>query len=160
MNIPASKVPAALAITIREMQSSDADSVLTIQTQSIEAAQWPKKDYESLERAGFRGWVALVEDQVAGFLVVRLIAGEVEILNLAVAPNMRRRGFGESLLNAAITWAGQNGASRAYLEVRQKNHSAAEFYKAHGFHAIGMRPNYYFNPPDDAILLAAWVSRS
>jgi [ribosomal protein S18]-alanine N-acetyltransferase len=159
MNTLISNTPSAPAVTIRELQSSDADSLLAIQAQSPEASQWQKKDYESLDRGSSRGWVAQVESGLTGFLVARLIADEVEILNLAVDPAMRRRGIGKSLLNEAIAWAGKNGAARAYLEVRQRNQGALEFYKARGFRPIGMRPNYYFNPPDDATLLAASVSR-
>lgn len=159
MNTSTSKTPGALAVAVRELQSTDADSVLAIQAQSPEASQWQKKDYESLAGNGSRGWVAQADGRIAGFLVVRLIADEVEILNLAVDPGMRRQGVAEKLLNEAIAWAGQNGAARAYLEVRQRNLGAVEFYKTHGFHRIGMRPNYYFNPPDDATLLAAPVSR-
>lgn len=155
VSIPASEP----MMTIRDLQPADADAVVEIQAGSPETSQWPKKDYESVGRDGSRGWVVDEAGSVTGFLIARLIADEVEILNFAVDQRMRRRGVGKRLLSEAMAWAGRNGAARAYLEVREGNQSGVEFYRAQGFRAVGMRPNYYFNPPDDAILLAAPVSR-
>jgi [ribosomal protein S18]-alanine N-acetyltransferase len=147
------------AVAIRFLEPRDIPEILRIQSSSREAAQWPHSAYENLERAGQKAWVAEREGHLVGFLAARAMTGETEILNLAVDPNVRRKGIGRALLREALSWAVQNGAGRAFLEVRASNATAQQFYEAHGFASAGVRANYYRDPLEDALLLTCNLGR-
>ena len=95
-----------------------------------------------------RGGFALVaaEDEAgappAGFILCRMIAGEAEVLTLAVWPEARRRGLGRALLEAAIVLAGPT-ATAMFLEVAADNPAAAALYAGAGFETVGRRAGYY-----------------
>ena len=89
---------------------------------------------------------------VAGYVFCREVAGESELLNLAVDPGLRRGGVGRMLLAAAIEWLTTRGARETFLEVRASNVAAIALYEEVGFRAVGRRPGYYQRPPEDAIL--------
>lgn len=145
-------------LSLRPMLESDADAVVKIQRASPEIAQWTARDYANLPRTGMTAWVAETEGVIAGFLVARRIAGELEILNLAVRPDARRRGIGHALIQFAFAWGKQLQAKNAHLEVRASNLVALEFYKRHQFQETGRRPLYYSNPVEDALVLTAHIS--
>ena len=144
---------------IRFLEPGDIPAILRIQDSSGEAAQWPQSAYENLGRVGQQAWVAEHEGHLAGFLVARAVASEMEILNLAVEPNVRRKGIGRALLREALSWAVRNGVGRAFLEVRASNSAARQFYEAHGFASAGVRANYYRDPIEAALLLTCSVDR-
>ncbi len=92
-----------------------------------------------------------------GFLVGRAVAGEAELLTLAVDPAMRRQGIGFSLVSRFLTEAGQRGAARQFLEVAAENHPARALYERAGFRVAGVRRGYYRNPgggTSDAVTMA------
>jgi ribosomal-protein-alanine N-acetyltransferase len=78
---------------------------------------------------------------------------EVEILNLAVLPALRRTGRGKRLLRLALRLAGRTGAVRAVLEVHESNIPALALYAGLGFVRIGRRPGYYGAGAEDALVL-------
>ena len=139
-------------VAVRLLERRDISAILRLQADSLEAAQWSQSAYERLGRAG-EAWVAEGEAQLIGFLVVRAVAREMEILNLAVLPTARRRGIGRALLQHALSWASSHGTARVFLEVRHSNAAARQFYEAHGFVCTGTRRNYYQDPVEDALLL-------
>ena len=73
---------------------------------------------------------------------------EVEILNLAVAPQFRRQGIGQALLAAEIVRGGLY-----FLEVRESNKAAQALYQKLGFVEVSRRPGYYTNPDEPAIVM-------
>ena len=77
-----------------------------------------------------------------GFALFRTIAGEAELLLLAVAPDRQRRGIGRLLLDQFVDRAREAGARRVHLEVRDGNPAVA-MYRLAGFKPAGRRPNYY-----------------
>jgi ribosomal-protein-alanine N-acetyltransferase len=89
---------------------------------------------------------------LAGYVFCREVAGESELLNLAVDPGLRRGGVGSALLAAAIEWLTTRGAHETFLEVRESNVAAIALYERVGFRAVGRRPDYYQRPVEDAIL--------
>jgi len=139
---------------IRRMEARDLAVVLSIQKASPELAQWKIWDYERVITGEMAGWVAEDGKSLIGFVVARQILDEVEILNIAVAPDARRRKAGTQLLRAAFEWARANGGRRVFLETRVSNGGAIAFYQIHGFHEIGRRAKYYLSPVEDAIVLA------
>ena len=102
-----------------------------------------------LRFADDRGGFALVaddeEDGPAGFILCRLIAGEAEVLTLAVRPGARRRGVARALLAEALALAGAVGAP-TFLEVAADNPGALALYQQAGFERVGRRAGYYARP--------------
>jgi ribosomal-protein-alanine N-acetyltransferase len=86
---------------------------------------------------------AVRQEAPLGFIVVRAVAGEAEILTLAVHPDARRQGIGCALVEAAATTAQTLGAEAFWLEVATDNAAAIALYAATGFEAAGRRPGYY-----------------
>lgn len=78
-----------------------------------------------------------------GFALIRTIAGEAELLTIAVDPTLRRRGLGRTLLDAALVRARARGAEAIFLEVAADNVAAIALYEAAGFQRSGTRPGYY-----------------
>ncbi len=101
-------------------------------------------------------WAAELDGGIAGILIGRVAADEFEILNLAVGKARRRRGLATQLVSAAVEYARTAGARQSYLEVRASNEGGIALYTRMGFHVSGRRPNYYRNPPEDAVLLALY----
>jgi [ribosomal protein S18]-alanine N-acetyltransferase len=83
-----------------------------------------------------------------------VVIDELQIDNIAVIEQYRRKGIGRALLNFALTIAAGHGARLATLEVRSENSSARSFYERERFRPVGLRKGYYATPPDDALLLS------
>lgn len=103
-------------------------------------------------------WLSLARDdmQVAGFALGRVVAGEAELLLLAVKKNAQGRGIGRLLLDRFLAQAKLRGAQKLHLEVREGNH-AVKLYASAGFREVGRRKHYYRgrdNQLHDALTLA------
>jgi ribosomal-protein-alanine N-acetyltransferase len=95
------------------------------------------------------------DDQaIAGFIISRLVAGELHINNMAVRPQVRRRGIAAQLLAAALSHGRSRGANLAFLEVRAGNAAAQGLYRQCGFQVTGRRNRYYAQPVEDALLMS------
>ncbi len=139
--------------SIRRFEARDAGVVGEILASSPQAAAWTVKSLEQLNKRGELGWVIENDGKVAGFLVVRSVVAEAEILNLCVAAEKRRSGLAEALLAEAITELRRTRVDRLFLEVRESNTPAISFYKKHNFRETGRRPGYYREPDEAAVLM-------
>ncbi len=90
---------------------------------------------------------------VRAYCVYRVIVDEMHILNVAVAPDRRRRGLARWLLGVAMRQAARSGSRRALLEVRSSNVGALGLYEGLGFTRFGLRRDYYREPREDAVVL-------
>jgi ribosomal-protein-alanine N-acetyltransferase len=95
----------------------------------------------------------LPEEPVAAFCSCWIIADELHINTMAVDFPYRRRGLGARLLRQVLAHAAARGATRATLEVRSANAPARALYESLGFRPAAVRPGYYTDPPDDALIL-------
>ena len=93
------------------------------------------------------------DDAVVGYAAVSSVLDEGSLDNIAVAPEYRRRGVGEALLQEIIRRSRERELAFLYLEVRAGNEAAIALYKKHGFVPVGCRKNYYEKPREDAILM-------
>ena len=102
------------------------------------------------------GVFALVaeEEDLDGFILVRVVADETEILSIAVSPDRRQRGLASRLLEQACHRATGQGAARIFLEVAAANLPARKLYEKYGFREVGQRKGYY-EDGDDALVLSA-----
>ena len=138
---------------IRRFDARDAAAVGEILASSPQAAAWTVKSLEQLNIRGELGWVIEDKKSVAGFLVVRAVVAEAEILNLCIAPEKRRSGLAESLLDVAVAELRRTRVDRLFLEVRESNTPAISFYEKHKFRKTGHRPAYYRDPDEAAVLM-------
>lgn len=96
-----------------------------------------------------------------GFLIGRSVAGEAELLTLAVDPALRRQGTGRALLAAFLNTAQARQADSAFLEVSAENAAAIALYDSAGFRPAGRRRGYYAAPDGrriDALVLSRPLS--
>ena len=93
------------------------------------------------------------QNQLAGFLCSWLIAGELQIQNLATLPSMRRRGVAVRLLQHVIARSRKSGLNSIWLEVRLSNAPAIALYERFGFSAHGKRSAYYPDGEDALIMM-------
>jgi ribosomal-protein-alanine N-acetyltransferase len=90
---------------------------------------------------------------VLGFVIFWLVHDEVHVLNLATHPGVRRTGIGRRLMMEVLEQGSHHGATLATLEVRRSNAAALALYRGLGFRAIGIRPNYYVDEGEDAVVM-------
>ncbi len=100
------------------------------------------------------------ERVVAGFIVSRLVAGELHVNNVAVRPEFRRQGLAARLLEAVLAQGRYSGAQIAFLEVRAGNAAAQGLYRRCGFQVTGRRRGYYRQPAEDALLMSLLLETS
>jgi [ribosomal protein S18]-alanine N-acetyltransferase len=132
----------------------DIDEVMEIERLSFKAP-WTRQVFlEELQR----DWAHLdvVRERggaVVAFLNHWLVRDEVHILNLAAHPDYRRQGHGERLMRHVVEFARAHRCRVITLEVRRSNHAAIHLYRRFGFRAVGVRPNYYAEDGEDAIVM-------
>jgi ribosomal-protein-alanine N-acetyltransferase len=140
---------------IRKMKMEDVPSVVRIDQASF-SLPWPESSfqYEVADNALARCLVAEAGDgRIAAMIVSWMIADELHIATFATAPEFRRQGIGSLLLTEALADARRTGARRAFLEVRSSNAAAQDMYRKFGFAVTGLRPRYYRDNAEDAILM-------
>ena len=93
------------------------------------------------------------EDTVSGYAGMTVIAGEANVTNVAVLPEMRRRGIGKKVLGRLIEICIENKFSLITLEVRKSNESAISLYESLGFIEEGERKKYYSDNGEDALIM-------
>ncbi|MBE7620561.1 ribosomal-protein-alanine N-acetyltransferase [Komagataeibacter sp. FXV2] len=119
--------------------------------------QWDAPALETLlAMPGVALGVAVAQDGgrqvVAGFIMVRTVLDEAEILTLAVDPAFRRRGLARALLSWMVDMAAGQGAARLFLEVGVDNTAALALYRDAGFGGVGRRRGYYPDGSDAQVM--------
>jgi ribosomal-protein-alanine N-acetyltransferase len=102
----------------------------------------------------------LQRNRVAGYIVARFSAGELHINNVAVRSEYRGRGIGKALLARILAQGKKLNAAAAFLELRAGNSIAQSLYEKAGFVPVGKRRNYYSDPVEDAVTMAAQLKGS
>lgn len=142
-------------ITIEPMQWDDLDQVLEIEAASF-SSPWSRTAFE-MEIGGENRYayylVARDEDKIVGYLGAWLIVNEAHITNIAVRPTYRRRGIGELLMTEFFQKADQRKIDAVTLEVRVSNYTAQALYRKLGFKEMGIRPKYYQDNQEDALIM-------
>ncbi len=92
-------------------------------------------------------------EELLGYVCLSHVLDEGSIDTIAVAPPHRRKGLGQTLMDAAATRAEELGLALLYLELRAGNEAALALYEKNGFVRVGRRRDYYRLPKEDAILM-------
>jgi [ribosomal protein S18]-alanine N-acetyltransferase len=143
-----------VTLSIRRMKLDDVPAAHEIDVLSF-SLPWPERSFrfELTENPTSRGWVAEKDGKVAAMLVLWFIVDEAHIATIAVHPDFRRQGIGEQILLSALKAVQDEGARRAFLEVRAGNLAAQAMYKKYGFEVAGVRRGYYRDNNEDALLM-------
>lgn len=133
----------------------DLDAIVQIERASFKSAwTWDMFKWELQNAPVSQLHVLRVGDgAIVAFSTIWIVADEVHINNVAVLPAHRRQGLGRTLLEAVLETAAGQGARRATLEVRRSNDGAIRLYEQMGFELAGVRPRYYTDPDEDALIL-------
>ena len=144
-------------LTIHSLSLEDLPRLMEIEKQSF-SLPWSLQSYrDELLNNELAHYVGLyVNDQLAAYGGFWRIFDEAHICNIAVAPQFRRRGLGEALLRAQIALSVSLGVERITLEVRVSNYAAQGLYEKLGFRACGIRPKYYQDNNEDALIM--WLN--
>lgn len=118
------------------------------------AVPWSAKQYRTvLGNEPFRVFGLRLGTELIAYVTLYSAAFEMEILNIAVRPDWRRRGLGRRLLTHVLHLCRKMGIQRGYLEVRRSNIPAQALYRAFGFEEVGVRKGYYPDNREDAIIM-------
>jgi ribosomal-protein-alanine N-acetyltransferase len=151
--------PRHARLEIVPMRLSDLDAVMEIERTAFRAP-WSRQVFiEELDREWAH--VDVVKERatpggparVIAFCNYWLVRDEVHVLNIASHPDDRRKGHASRLLAHVIDFARRHACRYITLEVRRSNHGAIKLYRSYGFRPVGIRPNYYVEDNEDAIVM-------
>jgi len=150
-------VQRAAAFRFRPMRPADLDRVMVINSESFEHP-WSA---DLMRRELFHEWSTILlaveqgpaSEGVLGFIVFWVVHDEVHVLNVAVAAEHRRRGVARALMGEAALRGRARGARLVTLEVRRSNAPALALYRALGYREVAVRPRYYAEEGEDAIVM-------
>lgn len=115
---------------------------------------WGEVAYRRAAAHGLALVARTADGEVCGFIIGHIAGDTLEVDNLAVAAEWRRRGVGTALMAALGAQARARGARRVTLEVRASNIAAQRFYERCGLRVVGQRGAYYREPVEDALVMS------
>jgi ribosomal-protein-alanine N-acetyltransferase len=157
----APELATAREVTIRTMLEPDVSTVVAIERAAYQFP-WSEGIFRDCLRVGYVCRVACAGDEVVGYGVMSVGAGEAHILNLCVNAHFRCRGVGKQMLKYLVERARAAGMGEAFLEVRPSNTAAIRLYQSMGFEQVGIRRGYYQavgGREDAAVLKLALTNR-
>ena len=143
------------SLSLERMRAEDLDEVLAIERASF-SMPWSRGAflYEMQQNRVARCWVGRDEAaRVAGYVCLWEVSDEVHITNIAVRPDLRRRGIARALLGAVLDDARGRRYKIVVLEVRPSNQHAVSLYESFGFRVVGRRRGYYYDTGEDALVM-------
>jgi [ribosomal protein S18]-alanine N-acetyltransferase len=136
------------------MSADDIPAVHAIESASF-PTPWPpyafRQEIEGNRMAHYL--VVRAGERVIAYAGIWLMVDEAHVTTFAVLPAYRRRGIGGLLLSELIELSADLGARVATLEVRLSNDSARRLYGMFGFRPVGVRPRYYSDNGEDALIM-------
>ena len=144
------------------LRLEDVPEILEIQ-RITNLSPWSAQDYaEVICSEDYRCLALRVEPKVVGFINTRLIRAEhsLEIMNIAVLPELQNSGLGQKLLGETLNFSRDNNIEVIFLEVRRSNLPALKFYRKKGFTVVGERRDFYRAPAEDALLMRLEVEKA
>ena len=128
---------------LSEAGPNDAAALAVLHAASFHRG-WSEEEFEQLlVDRGVLAHRAMLGRRLAGFIISRIIAGEAEILSVAVAAAQRRKGLARQLLDLHLRRLAGLGTRTVFLEVDEANLPACRLYHRAGFRCVGRREGYY-----------------
>ena len=146
-------------VELRTMTASDLKQVITVEKRAY-PHPWTIGIFRDCLRVGYNAWVMILDNNVIGYGIVMLAAGEAHILNLCIDPDYQGKSLGRYLLRHLVEKSHQTDIDMVLLEARRSNAQAQQLYVSEGFHELGVRKAYYptDNGREDAIILAKYLA--
>ena len=143
-----------LRVAVGPMGLDDLPAIQVIERAAF-SAPWPANAYRTeLETNKLAHYLVVrVGDEIAGFAGLWLMVDEAHVTTFAIAPAWRRNHLAERLLVAILDIALDRRATEATLEVRLSNLPARRLYEKFGFRPVGIRPRYYSDNNEDALIM-------
>lgn len=142
-----------MTVRLRDMRLEDLATVTSIESVTF-PTPWSGGIFLEEIMAPGRAWLVVEDgDEILGYGGVMLVEDEAHVMNLAVRTDSRGHGVGRTLLRGLLKRAANLGARRATLEVRESNLGAISLYESEGLHAVGVRPGYYADTREDAVIM-------
>ncbi|HMA75733.1 MAG TPA: ribosomal protein S18-alanine N-acetyltransferase [Candidatus Krumholzibacteriaceae bacterium] len=143
-----------IEFAIREMEEGDIPEVLEIEQSSFDYP-WPESMFAGQLRLKDTALtlVAVSAGNVIGYVIVWFEEDYSHILNIAVAERWRGKKIADKILEEVKKKSVDKGCGTIYLEVRENNKFALEFYNRHGFRLIGKQKEYYGRTGESALIL-------
>lgn len=142
-------------IVVRPMTAEDISAVVEIEKESFATPWTPHAFRLEMKNSAAMYRVVEVGGRVAAYGGMWLILDEAHVTNIAVHPDFRGRHLGRKIMDVIMAEARQRKMLRMTLEVRRQNHVAIDLYKKLGFLLAGIRPGYYQDTGEDALIM--WV---
>lgn len=141
-----------LRVQIVDLQPGDLPAVRALELECFSDA-WSEKLLQDLLTSSWdKAWVLKEDETVCGYSNFRVIAGEGELMRIAVHGACRGRGYGRLLMERLLREAEEENVEDITLEVRASNAPAIALYEAYGFQKEAIRKNYYSGPTEDALI--------
>lgn len=139
---------------LRRMQPQDVESVLEIERRNFRDP-WTRRAFlAEIETAPVsQPLVVEYDGRIVGYAVAWFVAEELQIADIAIHEDFRRRGLARQIMAYLCEVAQQRGCKVAHLEVRQTNLAAKQLYEGLGFQTTTVRRAYY-GPAEDALLMS------
>ncbi len=142
---------------VRLMDVTDLNRIMEIEGKSF-ISPWSKRMFEeTIFSPIYKGLVIEHNKSIIGYIVFYDVSVEAHIMNLAVDPTERKKGYARQLLNYTLEVFRENGIRECYLEVREHNENAQRLYKRFGFEVIGRRKKYYPETGEDALVMQLFL---
>jgi len=136
------------------MEVEDLNAVVKIEEETFPMPFSGSLFHKFMDQEAFHCWVIESNKEVIGYMIYSVAADEVDIMNIAVEKQWRRRGIGSMLMEHMMEHAAGLGGEHIFLEVRPSNLLAQAFYQKWGFFQIGTRPGYYHDTGEDALVFS------
>lgn len=137
---------------IREYRKGDETAIATLEKECF-SEPWSSDAIVSSANEGILFFVYESENKIVGYVGLQTVLDEGYITNIAVTSSRRKQGIGKALLENLDNVADSLSLSFISLEVRQSNSSAINLYTKMGYYVDGIRPNFYENPRENAIIM-------
>jgi ribosomal-protein-alanine N-acetyltransferase len=148
------KDPERLKLDVRPMRLGDVDEISLLE-RTIFPMPWPGQAFVHELKEGPTSFCLAARDGnlLVGYLVAWFVYDEAHLGNLAVRPELRRRGVATRLMQRLLREAEVRSVKRITLEVRVSNIEAIRIYRGFGFKAISIRRGYYADNREDAFVM-------
>lgn len=141
-------------VFLRAMTADDVEAVAMIEKDCFSDAWSERLLREMLESPYDEAWVLAASDgEICGYINVRFLAGEGELMRIAVGKDFRGLGYSRKLMERMVKSSEEKEAYDLTLEVRAGNRAAINLYKSYGFKKEAVRRGYYKNPDEDAFIM-------
>jgi ribosomal-protein-alanine N-acetyltransferase len=140
-----------LGISVRDLAYADLPLVISIERRSF-PSPWSVGMFAlEMSKPDTIALAAVEDSRVIGYMVLSRFDRAWHLMNVAVAPEQRRRGIASRLIEASFALIGESDP--VTLEVRPTNRSAIELYERLGFRSCGLRKGYYPDNGEDALIM-------